>query len=98
MVSPARALSRAVKTMRAPFSASLMAATSPIPEVAPVMTTVLPCMKKRPRSQDRGLIAFAWGVVPLPDDVQVSKEEPNFIGRRLRGIRTVYRIGFDRFG
>ena len=44
MVSSARALSRAVKTMRAPCSARRMAATSPMPEVAPVMTTVLPCM------------------------------------------------------
>jgi hypothetical protein len=35
-------LSRATKTIRAPIFASAIAATSPIPEVPPVMTTVFP--------------------------------------------------------
>ena len=35
-----RDLSRATKTIRAPIFASATAATSPIPEVPPVMTTV----------------------------------------------------------
>jgi len=39
-----RDLSRATTTVRAPFLASVSAATLPIPEVAPVMTTVLPFM------------------------------------------------------
>ena len=37
-----RALSRATKTIRAPILASSIAATSPIPDVPPVMTTVFP--------------------------------------------------------
>src|SRR5712691_163268 len=36
--------SRATSTRRAPMAASVSAATRPIPEVAPVMTTVLPRM------------------------------------------------------
>src|SRR5277367_7013382 len=43
-VSWPRSRSRAMKTMRAPFCASRSAATSPMPEVAPVTTTVLPCI------------------------------------------------------
>src|SRR4029077_9496105 len=39
-----RDLSRATATMRAPILASVCAATWPIPDVAPVMTTVLPFM------------------------------------------------------
>ena len=39
-----RSLFRATTTMRAPILASVCAATSPIPDVAPVMTTVLPFM------------------------------------------------------
>src|SRR5579863_3624824 len=33
-----------MKTIRAPLPASSSAATSPMPDVAPVITTVLPCM------------------------------------------------------
>src|SRR5580658_563567 len=41
-VASPRAGSRATSTIRAPMPASRCAATSPIPEVAPVMTTTLP--------------------------------------------------------
>ena len=43
-VASARPSSRATKTMRAPARASSRTAASPIPDVAPVATTVLPCM------------------------------------------------------
>src|SRR5208283_2351913 len=43
-VASARFASRAMKTMRAPIRASSTTATSPIPDVAPVATTVLPCI------------------------------------------------------
>jgi hypothetical protein len=39
MASP-RARLRAIRTSRAPMAASLSAATSPMPDVAPVMTQV----------------------------------------------------------
>src|SRR5712691_12706430 len=39
-----RALSRPTNTMRAPMPASLSAATWPMPEVPPVMTTTFPCI------------------------------------------------------
>ena len=41
-VASARDLLRATKMLRAPIRASASAAISPIPEVPPVMTTVLP--------------------------------------------------------
>ena len=44
-----RDLSLATRTIRAPIWASFSAATPPMPEVAPVMTTVLPCMNTLPR-------------------------------------------------
>src|SRR6266403_2162656 len=44
MAASPRALSRATCTMRAPMPASFSAATCPMPEVAPVITTVFPRM------------------------------------------------------
>src|SRR5208282_5836378 len=54
-VASARLASRAMKTMRAPIRASSTTAIAPIPDVAPVATTVLPCIdalldRFRPRS------------------------------------------------
>ena len=40
--------------MRAPFAARRSSATSPIPDVAPVMTTVLPCMEFPPKDRTAG--------------------------------------------
>src|ERR1700719_694183 len=45
MVASPRDLSRAIRTIRAPICASRSAAISPIPEVPPVMTTVLPFIR-----------------------------------------------------
>src|SRR4029077_7772240 len=42
MVASPRLLSRATNTIRAPIFASRCAATSPMPEVPPVITTTLP--------------------------------------------------------
>ena len=47
-VASPRALLRPTAMMRAPILASASAATSPIPDVAPVMTTVLPLMTFAP--------------------------------------------------
>jgi hypothetical protein len=44
-----RDLSLATRTIRAPISASFSAATSPMPEVPPVTTTVFPFVKTLPR-------------------------------------------------
>ena len=44
-VASARILSRATKTIRAPIFASASAATSPIPDVPPVITTVFPLIR-----------------------------------------------------
>src|ERR1700693_947335 len=44
MAASPRALSRPTSTSRAPIAASCSAATSPMPDVAPVMTQTLPCI------------------------------------------------------
>ena len=49
IVACARASSRAMKTIRAPSPASATTATSPMPEVAPVATMVLPCIEWIPQ-------------------------------------------------
>src|SRR5215469_2190813 len=63
-VCSARVGSRATRMIRAPFPASDSAATFPMPDVAPVMTTTLPCIKAdtslvlaiaRPQASEIGL-------------------------------------------
>src|SRR5271155_1315714 len=85
-VSSPRFSSRATKAMRAPLAARRSAATSPIPEVAPVMTTVLPFMMEPPR-----------GLLMSADDVEIAEEEADFVRRRVGCVRTVAGIRFDRF-
>jgi hypothetical protein len=53
-----RLLSRATKIMRAPILASVSAVTSPIPDVPPVITTVLPLMSALVCLRD--LTSIAW--------------------------------------
>ena len=59
-----------------------------MPEVAPVMTTVLPCMT------DSADLRGAY----QPDDIEIAEEECDLVRRGLRRVRAVHRIGFDRFG
>jgi len=44
-VASPRIRSRAMTGMRAPITANLSAATAPMPDVAPVITTTLPCIR-----------------------------------------------------
>src|SRR5580698_8116952 len=77
-----RSRSRATNTMRAPFCASLSAATSPMPDVAPVMTTVLSFI----------------GACPLSNDIEIAEEEADLVVRGFRRIRAMHRIGLDALG
>src|ERR1051325_2295808 len=74
-----------MKTMRAPFCARRSAATSPMPEVAPVMTTVLSFMPASWRRRSA-------------HDVELAEEEADFFPCRLRRVRPPDPIGLDRFG
>src|SRR5665213_1627166 len=85
-VASPRSWSRATKTMRAPFCASLSAATSPMPDVAPVITTTLSFIAK-------SIVRRA--TAPLPHDFKIGKEETDFMRRGFRRVGTMHRIRLD---
>ena len=86
-----RALSRATKTIRAPILASSIAATSPIPDVPPVITTVFPLISISVITSLSQGCCLKTAVLPempnIPQGVsdrfgQVTKIDPHIACRR----------------